>query len=1473
MAATDQTYRNQRTLDIVFAVSCILMLVSIVVMFAQDYYREFKKVQREFRDVDEALAMRALLEKLPETEKVKAAGGKVAELREKIKQIKAENRSKFSKLFAERAIAEAKYQQIKADLDSYVSLLNIEVDKLGEVEDAGIVQSIQKSIDEWRRKVTEKQKELIAAELQMQGKFREMAEIETEQKKVEDDLAKAENDLKLLGGEFDRFAKAAALKRWKIGDAVRNLPVIDGFAAPIKIQQYTLSEYPIDYSFKYVTRYDRCTTCHLGMETPAFDKGALAKLTPDNMPEGLQAKLDETIKLFKERKAAGEELGFDIGDLPSKVPTLKLTESQVNEYCVHPRLDLFVDANSPHKAEKFGCTSCHQGQGSATDFLLASHSPNTADSQRKWEDGYNWKSNHYWDYPMLPNRFIESTCLKCHHQVTDLIRYGNKEEAPKLIRGYNIVRESGCFGCHEISGRKSGKQIGPDLRLELSPPLESWPPAERAKILADTENPPGTMRKLGPSLYRLVEKTNPEWTRKWIDTPRGFRPTTKMPHFYGLSNNARDALPDDQKDFPVAEMHSIVHYLFRESGDYLEGKDKERRDIAVRIAQLQEKKETKLISDKENKELEELLLKTSRYEKPIPIAARARDWEGNAIQLAAAPADPKAAAEQIKRGNMLFKERGCLACHTHEGTTKPESDVPAVTSDAEFAPDLTRLAAKIAPVVGGADAKRLWLVQWILDPKVHHPRTRMPFTYLNTSEASDVAAWLLSQDPQWTQADLPVPTAQALTELAKVYLLKAPGLMRKDVEEALVQEGNTWKGLPADRLKFMSADADERELAGPVDENKIKWYIGRKAITRLGCYACHDIPGFAAAKPIGTPLNDWGKKDAERLAFEDIGAYVRGHYQVVDSMKDENGHGPKVEAGKQPYDKFFFLALEHHQREGFLHQKLNEPRSYDHNRLRTWDDRLRMPQFKFARGHIKPLPGESKEQAEAREEAEAREAVMTFILGLVAEPVPESYLHRPSADKAAEVRGRHVLEKYNCGGCHQVRPGTYEFKKSAKLVEKLEDLAYQKNPKNYAAEYRDRFTAQSEWTGNASPFTDRLQAFGVPDQATPTNLRLTQALRFTKKPEEVRNRGDNTELPDGNYDIPASTYLDTQDLGGVKASDPYGGAFAQLMTSYLKAKNSTTYNEYKTARSALPPPLLREGEKVQPSWLFQFLLHPQQVRPATILRMPRFNMSEDEAMALVNYFAAADKLSNPGEGLTYPYLGIAQREGAFWTERAQQYLDRLQKEGVLVTRVQGMQPAWEQILDARIAEQKVVVEQSKASVASAKDPAGRKDAETLLASRQKTLDELQNEAKQKKGPFLDAERQQWMASEIYATDAYRMLGNYNTPCLGCHQVGSMLAKNPKHEQGPALDLTWERLRPEWTLRWIANPDRLLSYPTPMPQNFPRDKVDAKGFSANYPEFLGKPEHQVMAIRDILMNLPKVADMPENRLHRPTMEAK
>ncbi|MFX8351025.1 hypothetical protein ABTL64_19115, partial [Acinetobacter baumannii] len=61
MAATDQPYRNQRWLDIVFGVSCLLMLAAVLWMFYDDQYRDWKKEQRQFRNVSEAMAQRAVV--------------------------------------------------------------------------------------------------------------------------------------------------------------------------------------------------------------------------------------------------------------------------------------------------------------------------------------------------------------------------------------------------------------------------------------------------------------------------------------------------------------------------------------------------------------------------------------------------------------------------------------------------------------------------------------------------------------------------------------------------------------------------------------------------------------------------------------------------------------------------------------------------------------------------------------------------------------------------------------------------------------------------------------------------------------------------------------------------------------------------------------------------------------------------------------------------------------------------------------------------------------------------------------------------------------------------------------------------------------------------------------------------------------------------------------------------------------------
>jgi cytochrome c2 len=1477
MAATDQFYRHQKTLDIVFAVSCVLMLVSVVWMFAADYNREFKHVQREFRDVDDALTERAMLQKMPNSDAVAAAQGGVNQAQSQFQAVKDALARQMAPLQTSKAKQEAAAQGVKADYDSLMSLYNIAVE---ERDDAGPEApnrtALERAVEARRQQVAAKGKELDEAQARLDKTNKEIESLKTgelevqtpegtrkvSQRQAEKQLSDAEDQLKKTAGELNRMAKAVAEKRWKAGDFIRNLPIIDGFAAPTKIQQYTLAEYPIDYSFKYVTRYDRCTTCHLGFDKPTFTKDALRKLA--EAPEGLQANLDNAHALLNDQVKAWKQLGlsprdklgFDVGDVPRRVRTVKLSDSQVNEYCAHPRLDLFVDANSPHPAEKFGCTSCHSGQGSATEFVLASHAPNTAAQKEQWTHEHGWESNHYWDYPMLPKRFVESSCVKCHHQITDLIRYGNKLEAPKLIQGYNLVRESGCFGCHEIAGLKNAKEIGPDLRLEPAPPLEAYTAGERARMLADTENPPGTMRKVGPSLYRLSEKTNQQWVRDWIQAPRGFRPTTKMPHFYGLSNNRPEVLPDDQKKFPDAEIHSVAHYLMAESQAYLRGDDKYRKARDARIAELEDKRKNKLASDSEIKQLEELSRLRELDRPPVPLATEIRDADGKAVTLPAEPVDQKAKDQQVVLGRRLFSERGCLACHSHNGTTKASPEVPAVEGEANFGPDLSRIAAKIAPENGDANAKRRWLVQWILNPKVHFPRTRMPYTHLKPDEAAAVAAWLLSQPPDgWDiQQDVPAPDHQTLVDLAKVYLVKAPGMTRGDADEILsAADGGAVKGIMD--VSDMPLDADERVLAAPVDDNKLKWYIGRKAITRLGCYGCHDVPGFATAKPIGTPLNDWGKKDPDRLAFEDIVAYAKEHYHRVESMTDEKGNGVTAADGKQPYEEFFFQALEHHTRDGFLSQKLSEPRSYDFNRMRTWDDRLRMPQFKFARATIKPHEGESEEQARTREEAEAREAVMTFILGLVAEPTPSGYLYEPTPDRKAEIRGRQVLDKYNCGGCHQIRPGVYEMARTPEVIAQLQD-AYDRARNTAKSDYDSRdFLEHNAWTGLPSPYQDRLFAFGLPSpgEAEPGHqlVRLTQALRF---PNEARQ----------NQDIPAGSVVDFTVKDAVAPpAEPFGGVFANLMihARYLNKKDPNVYTivggDSPTSRVALPPPLLREGEKTQPAWLFQFLRDPFEVRPLTILRMPRFNMSDDEAMDIVNYFSAVDKMTNPGIGLSYPYPSlILQRQERFWEDQSGAYVAKLKKDKLDEKRIAELQPLWEMLRQEQLG-------QAQAAVKTAKDAEAKEtNAERKVAladarkAAEKNLDHLKDKA------AVEKEFQsRWLEKEAYSADAYRLLAS-NDRCLNCHQVGSL---PPKIPGGPRLDLAAEKIRPDWLLRWLGNPQRMVIYPAgehPMPQNFPKN-------NAPWPEFDGTMLEQATAVRDVLIDYPKVSEIPINRIYRPS----
>jgi hypothetical protein len=208
----------------------------------------------------------------------------------------------------------------------------------------------------------------------------------------------------------------------------------------------------------------------------------------------------------------------------------------------------------------------------------------------------------------------------------------------------------------------------------------------------------------------------------------------------------------------------------------------------------------------------------------------------------------------------------------------------------------------------------------------------------------------------------------------------------------------------------------------------------------------------------------------------------------------------------------------------------------------------------------------------------------------------------------------------------------------------------------------------------------------------------------------------------------------------------------------------------------LPPPLMGEGSKVQSAWLHDFLLEPYAIRPATFLRMPKFNMSGVEATALVEYFAAADNA-------TYPYSYTDGRQESRLEAEEDAYVRKLHEAGA----VEELPP---------------------------------------VGSMQR----------------LD--------------DALKIVVNGNY-CVKCHLVADFEPAGSNRAKAPDLAEVYQRLRPDYMRRWIANPKMILPY-TSMPVNIPYDPDAPNLGGVSQDLYHGTSIEQVDGLVDLLMNYDQYA---------------
>ncbi len=768
----DDFLYKPNTLNKWFILTSVLLTVTCLLMWQRDWVRDWKHWQRlkQTNDKEMIAADIVAADAAIDAGALEAANAAI----ERAEADLAGQQAQLDTLEADLATLQGKhyaanqaYQFAKSEFDSLRYIF--EQKRLAHGGDADVLADTEEVLEGKR---TELMANLLLADEASEAMESKKVEIETlsaglvNAERAKDDLLSEKTQLE---ARLEKLAPSNVVYA-AFNDYVRDAPMLDMLQPTLKIDQIVLEDLKDNYNFMFVGKIDRCTTCHASIADTAY-------IDHDPRNENKQMVLN-----------------------------------------AHPRLDLYVADGSPHPAAEFGCTVCHQGRGQAVEFPRTFHMP-AADEweggrslEEKTEDwvndyGYDPK-RHYWDWPMVPQDKIFSSCFQCHEDTARL------PGIPEYNASRELVEDYGCYGCHKIEG------------------FEDY-------------------RKVGPDLTNLVAKTDADWVAKWIMDPQGFRPSTRMPHFWNQSNrgggdvdlarngydpdgpewnNNSDRFVDDYRARNDVEAQALTAYLFHKSEGAL--------DYSM---------------------------------KPVP------NRKGDAAN-----------------GEQLFEDRGCLACHAMESNDWNEAD---------HGPDLSAIGSKTNPK---------WLFNWILDPKAYYPTSVMPDLRLSDDEAWDITAYLMgAEHDDWDDRPAPRQDDGLLDGIAVEYKsqLASVSLATKMVEQMRAAGGREEVELYVGEKLFQHYGCAGCHLVpGHYEDKGIGTELTKEGLKEVakfdfGFEYSHDNP-----EAIPHTRHDWFRAKLQDTRIFDRMPVVEGHGHDAEILRFDMK--VKAPADKLKMPNFYFEEWE-----------------------------------------------------------------------------------------------------------------------------------------------------------------------------------------------------------------------------------------------------------------------------------------------------------------------------------------------------------------------------------------------------------------------------------------------------------------------------------------------------------------------------------------------------------------------------------
>ena len=508
----------------------------------------------------------------------------------------------------------------------------------------------------------------------------------------------------------------------------------------------------------------------------------------------------------------------------------------------------------PHSLDEMGCVMCHRGQGAATTVEEAHR------SAKESED------------PMVPARYLESSCGQCHM---------DKPTGTPRLNAEGVIAACAvkCLG-----GVILGK-------------------------LAPTDDP--------PSLEHIADKTTREWIFAWIKNPQAYSGTATMPNFQLKDDDARDisafllaqsttlgpataptsaATPDAAALQAGASMYgesfcASCHAIQNAAGLLVGG------NVGPELTRIGTKAKPDWlrawVRNPKGYDPETLMPHYRFDEKQLALIAGFLENKTDSDFIANVKLD-QAPPRQVAHGKLLVTEMGCAVCHEINGIHKPDN----------FAPDLTAVGSRpLAKIVFLPEMPRTlaaYMEAKIKEPRSFGPALKMPQFVLATPQVDALVTALLAQTER--ARTLPPRLRIPAHPSSNYQPAGAAGRLMRDLNcfscHAINGRGGdmapdlTWEGSAVQRDWLLKFFKNPNTLRPTLIRRMPKFNVTDQEATVLTDYilTAYQTPAFD--RDSLEPASDAAQMEKGRQLF--YSKYACQSCHIVDPQKDKGYIGPTL---------------------------------------------------------------------------------------------------------------------------------------------------------------------------------------------------------------------------------------------------------------------------------------------------------------------------------------------------------------------------------------------------------------------------------------------------------------------------------------------------------------------------------------------------------------------------------------------------